>query len=257
MKTPQSLEINGEAIRLKREERGWAQTDLASRACLSVKQVRQLEEGGLSAFYSESVKATSAKRVAELLGADISEVFVTPVDVAAEAHAASLQPTSSQNLSEVSELLQTPNSMHMVEEEEDTGRSRNWLIAMGVILAVAAVVLFKSPSSQESSAVVVPASAPTPELSASDAAPDASQAASSAAPTASESTQAASAATVAASSGVAALSARPASAAATVRPAAMAASHAASATMSVKPLAPASAATPAVRASQPASTSSH
>ena len=67
--------INGALLRLRREARGWLQTDVATRACMSVKQIRQLEDGGLSAFYSEAVKATAAKKVGALLGLTEDEVF--------------------------------------------------------------------------------------------------------------------------------------------------------------------------------------
>lgn len=67
--------INGELLRLRREERGWVLNDLATRACMSVKQVRQLEEGGVSAFYSVAVKTTAAKKVGALLGLSAEEVF--------------------------------------------------------------------------------------------------------------------------------------------------------------------------------------
>jgi hypothetical protein len=42
---------------------------------MSVKQIRQLEEGGSSSFYSESVKLTSAKKVGGILGLTPDEVF--------------------------------------------------------------------------------------------------------------------------------------------------------------------------------------
>jgi transcriptional regulator with XRE-family HTH domain len=71
--TPQT--INGELLRLKRESHGWLVSDLATRACMSVKQIRQLEEGGSSSFYSESVKITSAKKVGAILGLTQDEVF--------------------------------------------------------------------------------------------------------------------------------------------------------------------------------------
>lgn len=67
--------INGALLRLRREARGWVQTDVATRACMSVKQIKQLEEGGLSAFYSEAVKVTAAKKVGALLGLTSDEVF--------------------------------------------------------------------------------------------------------------------------------------------------------------------------------------
>ena len=35
--------INGALLRLQREGKGWAQTDLATRSCLSLRQVRQLK----------------------------------------------------------------------------------------------------------------------------------------------------------------------------------------------------------------------
>ena len=67
--------INGELLRLSREARGWVINDMATRACMSVKQIRQLEEGGMSAFYSAAVKATSAKKVGGLLGLSADQVF--------------------------------------------------------------------------------------------------------------------------------------------------------------------------------------
>ena len=48
-------QINGALLRMRREELGWALADLATRACLSNKQVKQIEEGGTSSFYSETV----------------------------------------------------------------------------------------------------------------------------------------------------------------------------------------------------------
>lgn len=72
----QEASINGELIRLTRESRGWVLGDLATRACMSVRQIRQLEEGGTSSFYSLGVKVTAAKRVASLLGLAPEQVFV-------------------------------------------------------------------------------------------------------------------------------------------------------------------------------------
>jgi pyruvate dehydrogenase E2 component (dihydrolipoamide acetyltransferase) len=67
--------INGPLLRLRRETRGWGQSDVATRACMSIKQIRQLEDGGLSAFYSEAIKITAAKKVGALLGMTEAEVF--------------------------------------------------------------------------------------------------------------------------------------------------------------------------------------
>lgn len=69
-------QINGAFLRQRREAKGWAQTDLATRACLSLRQVRQIEDGGNSSFYSESVKATAARKIATLLGFPAESAFV-------------------------------------------------------------------------------------------------------------------------------------------------------------------------------------
>ncbi len=69
-------QINGALLRMRREELGWALSDLATRACLSNKQVKQIEEGGTSSFYSETVKVTAAKKVGGILGLPEQSVFV-------------------------------------------------------------------------------------------------------------------------------------------------------------------------------------
>lgn len=73
--TQEEAFINGELLRTCREARDLGVSDLATRACMSVKQIRQLEEGGMSAFYSPAVKMTSAKKVGALLGLSAEEVF--------------------------------------------------------------------------------------------------------------------------------------------------------------------------------------
>jgi len=82
------LFINGDLLRLRREARGWVLNDMATRACMSVKQIRQLEEGGISAFYSIAVKATAAKKVAALLGISADEVFARDFSSVVEAESA-------------------------------------------------------------------------------------------------------------------------------------------------------------------------
>jgi len=69
-------EINGALLRMRREELGWTLADLATRACLSNKQVKQIEEGGTSSFYSDIVKMTAAKKIGGILGLPEQSVFV-------------------------------------------------------------------------------------------------------------------------------------------------------------------------------------
>ncbi|NBW69785.1 MAG: XRE family transcriptional regulator [Betaproteobacteria bacterium] len=69
-------QINGVLLRMRREELGWALADLATRACLSNKQVKQIEEGGTSSFYSDTVKLTAAKKISGILGIPAQSLFV-------------------------------------------------------------------------------------------------------------------------------------------------------------------------------------
>jgi transcriptional regulator with XRE-family HTH domain len=73
--TEHDTSIDGSLLRLQRETRGWTMTDMAMRSCLSIKQIRQLEEGGSESFYSEAVKLTAAKKVASLLGLSTEQVL--------------------------------------------------------------------------------------------------------------------------------------------------------------------------------------
>jgi transcriptional regulator with XRE-family HTH domain len=69
------LSINGSYLRDCRESLGLSLGEVASRACLSVKQVKQLEEGGASSFYSDNVKLTAARKVAGILGVSEDELL--------------------------------------------------------------------------------------------------------------------------------------------------------------------------------------
>jgi len=72
------ISFDGDLLRKQRENRGWTVNDIAARACLSVKQIRQLEEGGSESFYSSAVRLTAAKKVASLLGVSITPVRDEP-----------------------------------------------------------------------------------------------------------------------------------------------------------------------------------
>ena len=72
------ISFDGGLLRKQREIRGWTVNDIAARACLSVKQIRQLEEGGSESFYSPAVRLTAAKKVASLLGVSINPVQDQP-----------------------------------------------------------------------------------------------------------------------------------------------------------------------------------
>ena len=78
--------------------------DLATRACLSKKQVKQIEEGGTSSFYSDTVKMTAAKKIGGILGLPEQSVFVVeepevvPKELVIQDN--SLSPTSDELIAE-------------------------------------------------------------------------------------------------------------------------------------------------------------
>jgi cytoskeleton protein RodZ len=220
--------INGELLRLRREAQGWVVTDMALRACLSTKQVKQLEEGGTSAFYSESVKITAAKKVGSLLGLSVDEVFASstppviaqdaskPDDAAMDVQSHPVPVEAESHVEHVVEAVSTPvsvppSSEHSVNEEVKS-KTSVWTIA-GLFVAALAVAAYLQPHEEPQ---VVPAEA--------EAAASAASAAEVAASAASASVAAASLASPAASGTRAPGSA--ASAVSAVLPAAPAASKA-------------------------------
>lgn len=68
-------EIRKEAFKKARESAGLSTQDLALKACLSNRQIEQLENGEMSSFYGAQIKYTAAKRVAALLGLSEQDAF--------------------------------------------------------------------------------------------------------------------------------------------------------------------------------------
>jgi cytoskeleton protein RodZ len=71
-------EIQGKVLKAAREKLRLEIPDLATKACLSKKHITELEQGGITSFYSESHKITVAKKVAKILQLDESLVLVHP-----------------------------------------------------------------------------------------------------------------------------------------------------------------------------------
>lgn len=63
-------DARGRALRQRRLELGMDAANLATRACLSLHQLYQLETGEDTLFYSSTLRNQAGRRVAALLGAD-------------------------------------------------------------------------------------------------------------------------------------------------------------------------------------------
>jgi transcriptional regulator with XRE-family HTH domain len=160
----EDLFINGDLLRLRREARGWVINDMATRACMSVKQIRQLEEGGVSAFYSVAVKATAAKKVAALLGVSAEEVFgqvaepeastetaasdEAPVAAHQTIEAAPVEPAEVESASVVhaSSVEPSPTTVASVPEQEKS-KTSIWVIA-ALFAAALAVAAYMQPKDE-------------------------------------------------------------------------------------------------------------
>jgi transcriptional regulator with XRE-family HTH domain len=112
--------INGDLLRLRREASGWVLNDLATRACMSVKQIRQLEEGGLSSYYSQAIKIAAAKKVGAILGLSPDEVFAPHADMSqAEIHTESVSVAPDLGLSHTADLDPIKRDIEVVHTAED------------------------------------------------------------------------------------------------------------------------------------------
>jgi transcriptional regulator with XRE-family HTH domain len=114
-------QIDGSAVRLCREAQGWAINDLAARACLSVKQVRQIEEGGLSSFYSESVKLTAARKIAGLLQLSEAQLFGQAPSVPAPPEEESLLFSAQTAPISVATSINDPAPSPVIAQAESSG----------------------------------------------------------------------------------------------------------------------------------------
>jgi transcriptional regulator with XRE-family HTH domain len=68
-------EISKEAFIEAREKLGLSTKDLGVKACLSARQIEQIENGETSSFYGAQIKVTAAKKVAKLLNLSDEEAF--------------------------------------------------------------------------------------------------------------------------------------------------------------------------------------
>jgi transcriptional regulator with XRE-family HTH domain len=68
-------EIRKEAFTKARESLGLSTKELSGMACLSVRQIEQIENGEMSSFYGPQIKLTAAKKVAALLKLKEEDAF--------------------------------------------------------------------------------------------------------------------------------------------------------------------------------------
>lgn len=71
-------DVIGAALKAARQARKYERNELASLCCLSAKMILELEEGGMTSFYSYPLKINAAKRVGTLLNLSESDYLSLP-----------------------------------------------------------------------------------------------------------------------------------------------------------------------------------
>ena len=150
-------EIRKEAFSQARESLGLSAKDLAGMACLSVRQIQQIENGESSSFYGAQIKVTAAKKVANLLGLKESEAFICEPQVKAKGEAVKEEASKQEAIKQVTapELVveepiktrsKTPvsaapiSSLSSVKKVKSSPQKR-WVIWLSLVAAVAFSVI--------------------------------------------------------------------------------------------------------------------
>ncbi len=71
-------EVIGSTLKAAREARRYERNELANLCCLSAKMILELEEGGMTSFYSLKLKINAAKRVGTVLNLSESDYLIYP-----------------------------------------------------------------------------------------------------------------------------------------------------------------------------------
>lgn len=99
-------EIRAAAFIAAREKCALSVEELAHLACLSKKQIQQIENGGRDTFYSPTIKFNAAKKVAKLIQLDEKDAFdfgpqvelsLAPVDELAQSESQPAKPTTAED----------------------------------------------------------------------------------------------------------------------------------------------------------------
>jgi DNA-binding XRE family transcriptional regulator len=129
-----SPEIRGAAFSAAREKCAMSVEQLALLACLSKKQIQQIENGQSNSFYSPAIKLVAAKKVAKLIQLDEKDAFdfgpqaelaLTQVDelTPGESSVAELQPLIDEvkvaEQSDASKPVSPENAIEAVRPTED------------------------------------------------------------------------------------------------------------------------------------------
>lgn len=115
-------EIQNEAFIKAREKLGLSAKDLGGMACLSTRQIEQIESGETSSFYGAQIKFTAAKKVAKILGLSDEEAF----DLGEKSSAKHVEPEPTPVLESTTVIEPAPavNQVQASPESSKTKKSK-------------------------------------------------------------------------------------------------------------------------------------
>ena len=123
-------EIRKEAFTKARESLGLSTKELSGKACLSVRQIEQIENGESSSFYGAQVKVTAAKKVAGLLNLkeedafDFSGIGQAANQIASDEKLEAVTATSETKIKPIAEVVTkaTPAPKKLIEPQNVSER---------------------------------------------------------------------------------------------------------------------------------------
>jgi cytoskeletal protein RodZ len=134
MSTPNSDRVRGELLREWRLGQQIDVSDLARRVNLSAAQIQQLESGGISLFYSEAIKQSSARKVAKALGQE-PESVIRPIS-----NEGGGTETAVMSLQVLDDLIQLSEQRKNAQQKASGGSRQfvRWFLGLSVLLVLGA-----------------------------------------------------------------------------------------------------------------------
>jgi cytoskeleton protein RodZ len=131
-------EISGDAFTKAREVLGLSTKELGGMACLSNRQIQQIESGETSSYYSDQIKVTAAKKVAKLLKLNEEDAFDYGVQVSEKLDTTQVElPIAESRLVETSESEKVKPAATKKENTKPEAIKANELLEETLLPAVA------------------------------------------------------------------------------------------------------------------------
>lgn len=134
-------EIRKEAFTKARESLGLSTQELSGKACLSVRQIEQIENGQSSSFYGPQIKVTAAKKVAAILNLKEEDAFefaqVAPIK---KMEAAPLEPAKKVERPSLESIVK--KEAQALPKQDSANTPKNTKKKMYFLVGIAAALVF-------------------------------------------------------------------------------------------------------------------